>query len=78
MSGLAWLIKNKVESGYEVQQTSLLYVFVSFLRLDPAQLSIAIILMNLLTNRNIALIYSVMTICEQKAKDCKDANHWKS
>ena len=77
MSGLAWLIKNKVESGYEVQQTSLLYVFVSFLRLDPVQLSIAIILMNLLTNRNIALIYSV-TICEQKAKDCKDANHWKS
>ena len=41
MSGLAWLIKNKVESGYEVQQTSLLYVFVSFFRLDPAQLSIA-------------------------------------
>ena len=35
---IAWLIKNKVESGYEV---CLKYVFVSFLRLDPAQLSIA-------------------------------------
>ena len=27
------------------------------------------IILNLLTNRNIALIYSV-TICEQKTKDC--------
>ena len=31
--------------------------------------SISIMILNLLTNRKVALIYSV-TICEQKIKDC--------
>ena len=42
----------------------LCYVFVSFFRSDSAQRAI----LNLLTNRNIALIYSI-TICEQETKD---------
>ena len=47
----------------------LCYMFLlAFFGPDCAQRSIPIIL-NLLTNRNIALIYSVI-ICEQKTKDC--------
>ena len=55
-----------------MKPVTLLYVFVSFFGPDRAQRPIAFLsLLNLLTNRNIAFIYSV-TICELKTKDCTD------
>ena len=47
------------------------FFFLTFFGPDRAQRSISIpIILNLRTNRNIELTYSV-TICEQKTKDCK-------
>ena len=56
------------QNGYQTRQTLLLYVIVSFFGPDRAQRSIAFPVL-IVTNRNIALIYSV-TICKQKPKDC--------
>ena len=57
-------------NGYRARQASLLYVFVTFFGLDRKQFSIAFLsFLNLLTNRNITLIYLV-TICEQKLTYC--------
>ena len=45
-------------NGYRARQASLLYVFVTFFGLDRKQFSIAFLsFLNLLTNRNITLIY---------------------
>ena len=57
-------------NGYERRSTRLLYVFVCFFGPDraPTFNSIPIIL-NSLTNRNIAFFYSVI-IYEQETKDC--------
>ena len=51
-------------NGYETRQTPLLYVFVD-LKVHNVQKYHFIVL----TNKNVALIYSV-TICQQKTKDC--------
>ena len=53
--------------GYEDYQTYLFYVIISF-RLDYVQ-RLNIVASLWLTNRNAALIYSVI-ICEHKTKDC--------
>ena len=56
-------------SGYETCQTPLVYVFVSIVWTWLCKTFNSIpINLNLLTNRNISLIYSV-TICEQRTKD---------
>ena len=64
----AYLIK---WHGHEACKTCLLYVLFAFLAFFRActTFNSTPIILNLLTNRNIALIYSV-TIFEQKTKDC--------
>ena len=53
-------------NGYETRQTPLLYVFVDLKVHNVQRIPIILIV---LTNKNVALIYSV-TICQQKTKDC--------